>query len=489
MSTREAEVDYVIIGTGAGGATAARVLAEAGRSLLMLEEGPELSSRDRPRAVRDAMRLTFRDGGTMSTHSPTPMPILQGRLVGGSTAINSGIIWRMPEDVQQVWRERHGLAELLEPKKLESTFDQIERELSISEIPREVRGRNAELMEQAADTLALPGRVIRRNVKGCVGSARCLQGCPRDARQSMDVSYVPFAVARGAELWPLARADQLVLRGGRAVGVRGRFLSQQTRAAQGHFHVHARRGVIVAAGAIHTPLLLWRAGLRGLVGQRFQAHPGGAVVGRFEEPVVQGFGATQAYEVPLRERGYKLETLAMPPELLAARLPGVGEAWQTRLAELDHYAHWVAQVRMRALGSVRPGLLGGPVLRYHPLPEDLAKLREALALLVRMFFAAGAREVSHGIHGLPPLFDDPQQAQLIERAELGLHNVHLLASHLFGTACAGSDPRQSVVGPTLESHEVRGLYVMDASIFPTNMGVNPQHTIMALVFRAAEQLA
>lgn len=486
---RELEVDYAVVGTGAGGATAARVLAEAGRSLVMLEEGPQLGTADRPRAVRDAMRISFRDSGTMSTHSRTPLPVLQGRLVGGSTAINSGIIWRMPEDVRRVWVDDHGLGELVDGTRLDAIFTRIESELSIAETPPAVRGRNAALMERAAEALGLPGRAIDRNVSGCVGSARCLQGCPREARQSMDVTYVPRAVAHGAELWPLARVDRIVVRGGRAVGVAGQQIDGKSGRGQAPFFVRAKRGVIIAAGALHTPLLLRKAGLRGLVGERFQAHPGAAVVGRFAEPVVQGFGATQAYEVPLRERGYKLESLSMPPELLAARLPGVGASWQARLSELDHYAHWVTQVRMRALGSVRPSLRGAPVLRYEPLPDDLARVRESVALLARMFFAAGAREVSHGIHGLPPVLTDRSEVALIERTPLSLARIHLLASHLFGTACAGRDASRSVVGPDLGCHAVRDLYVMDASVFPTNLGVNPQHTIMAVAWSAAERLA
>ena len=132
---RDEEVDYVIIGTGAGGATAARVLSEAGRSLVLLEEGPRLTPAERPRAVLDAMRLSFRDMGTMATHSRTPFPVLQGKLVGGSTAINSGIIWRIPDDVRRTWRDEHGLGELVDDRGLDDVFGRIERELSIAETP------------------------------------------------------------------------------------------------------------------------------------------------------------------------------------------------------------------------------------------------------------------------------------------------------------------------------------------------------------------
>jgi choline dehydrogenase-like flavoprotein len=485
---REAEVDYVIVGSGAGGATAARVLADTGLALLVLEEGPSLRTEERPRAVADAMPLTFRDNGTLATHGAAPFPVLQGCLVGGSTAINSGIIWRMPDDVRLAWTEHHGLGALVEGPGLDAAFDRIERELSIAETPVEVRGRNAELMAEACRKLGLPGKPIVRNVRGCAGSARCLQGCPRAARQSMDVSYVPYALERGAMLWEGARADRIDIDAGRAVGVRGTLFDPRTRTRVGTFAVRARRGVIVAAGAVFTPMLLWKSGLRGAVGTRFQAHPGAAVVGFFDAPVLQGFGATQAYEVPMRDRGYKLETLSIPPELLAARIPGAGREWRERIAQLGNTAHWAAQVRMAAHGSVRPGLFGAPVIRYTPLPEDMAKLRESLALLVRMLFAAGAREVSHGIHGLPPIFHTASQAELIEAYPLQSHHVHLLASHIFGTACAGADPQRSVVDPRLETHAVRRLYVMDASVFPTNMGVNPQHSIMGIVMHAATQL-
>ena len=483
------DVDYVIIGTGAGGATAARVLSEAGHRLLMLEEGPLLSAAERPLAMSEAMHLTFRDNATLTTIGRAPFPVLQGRLVGGSTAINSGIIWRMPEDVRKSFQDEHGLGELVDERGLAQTFETLERELGVAETPTALRGENANLMARAASALGLPGKPIARNVVNCAGSARCLQGCPRNARTSMDVSYVPYAQARGALLWPLSRAEVIEVKRGVAVGVVGARLDPDTLAPCGRFRVRARRGVIVAASAIQTPLLLRSAGLRGLVGKRFQAHPGAAVVGFFDEPIVQGFGATQSYEVPQRERGYKLESLSLPPELLAARLPGVGPAWQRRLARLGHAAHWVAQVRMRAMGSVKPGWLGRPHIHYAPTPQDMAKLREAIALLVRMFFAAGAREVSHGLYGLPALFTQAEQAALIEQRALDPRHVHMLASHLFGTACAGQDPARSVVGPDLQCHAIRQLYVMDASVFPTNMGVNPQHSIMALAFRASSRLA
>jgi choline dehydrogenase-like flavoprotein len=486
--TLEDSADIVIVGTGAGGATAARVLSEAGLSVILIEEGPALAPEERSRGLLDAMSESMRDLATVSTHSSSPMPLLLGRCVGGSTAVNSGIIWRLPDDTRRDWSERFGLGSLLEERALDRIFSQIEAELDIAEVPRETRGGNADLLELGSQRLGLPGRAIRRNAKHCIGRARCLQGCPEGARQSMEISYVPRAMARGARLYPLARAGELWIERGRAVGVRGKLLRADGK-ADGRFELRARRAVIVAAGAIYTPVLLWNSGLRGAVGENFQAHPGAAVVGRFDHSVGMGFGATQAYEVPFREQGFKVESLTMPPELLATRLPGAGSDWQEQLSRLDHFAQFAAIQRVSARGRVRPGFFGMVDVRYELLPEDVQRLRHAVALMVRMMFAAGAVEVYPGVASAPERMTAPEQAEAVLDRKVQRKDFHLIASHHFGTAAAGGDPARSVVTPELQSHEVEGLYVMDASVLPTNLGVNPQHSIMALVFHAAERLA
>ncbi len=143
---------------------------------------------------------------------------------------------------------------------------------------------------------------------------------------------------------------------------------------------------------------------------------------------------------------------------------------------------------MSAHGRIRPGLFG-PDIRFSPSPEDIGKLQEALTLVARMMFTVGAEEVYPGVHGVPEVLRSLADVDALSARRWKKTDVHLVASHLFGTARAGVDAKTSVVGDDLESHDVAGLFVMDASVFPTNLGVNPQHSIMAIVHRAAERLS
>lgn len=491
MNSLEDVADFVIVGTGAGGATAARVLSAAGHSVVMLEEGARLVTAERPRDLLGAMAQAFRDMGTNATEGASPLPLLQARCVGGATAINSGIIWRLPDEVRRDWSERLGLGDLVDERGLSEAFDAIERELEIVDTTPGLWGGNAALMARGAEALGLPGKAIARNAARCKGSAQCLQGCPGEARQSMDVSYVPRAIRQGARLHTRARVDRVRFEGSRATGVEGAMLDAERRVV-GTLKVRARRAVIVAASAVQSPVLLRRSGLRGAVGESFMAHPGCAVVGRFDEPVGMGYGATQAYEVPLRERRMKLESISLPPEMIAARLPGAGAAWQERLAHLDHFAQWAVQVRMEAIGRVRPawfGRGGEASVRYAPTRADMLRVREGVATLCRMMFAAGAREVYPGIAGVRSVLRDPSEVVLVEAGEHPQAHYSMMASHLFASCPAGADAATSAVGPDLAVHGVSGLYVMDSSALPTNLGVNPQHSIMGVTWRAAERLA
>jgi choline dehydrogenase-like flavoprotein len=248
--------------------------------------------------------------------------------------------------------------------------------------------------------------------------------------------------------------------------------------------------VVLAASAIQTPVLLRASGLtRGPVGDRLMAHPGVSVTARFDEPVDMLTGATQGHEVTgWRGEGIKLETLGFDLSILGSRLPGAGAELAGRLAEADRYAVWGAAVRAGAHGSVRPGP-AGPIVRYALTETDLRTARRGVRRLGELFLAAGAREVYPGVAGFDRVVTDPRRmAAIDDLAPASPRAYAMTVTHLFGTARMGSDPATSVVGLDFGHHQAPGLYVADSSVFPSNLGVNPQIAIMALARLCADRV-
>jgi choline dehydrogenase-like flavoprotein len=203
------------------------------------------------------------------------------------------------------------------------------------------------------------------------------------------------------------------------------------------------------------------------------------------------FGATQGAEsIHFRKtERFKLETISLPPDLAAARVPGVGAELADRLSQLGHVAVWAAQVRAEAEGTVRGGWGGVDRVRYTMTQNDMRAARKAIALIARMMFEAGAKEVWPGVFGVPSVIRTIDDVKLLDNAPLEPRSYSFIATHLFGAARMGVDAGTSVVDPSFKVHGVDGLYVVDSSVFPTNLGVNPQHTIMAMSRLASHRLA
>lgn len=479
--------DVVVIGSGAAGAVAAHTFARAGLAVAIVEEGPWLKTRDVTDDVHTAFSRVMRQKGLQVLQGRAYMPMIQGRCVGGSTLVNSAIAWRVPEDVVDDWSARFGLGGAVSMRALEPHFDALEHDLSVRAVEEAVLGENNRLFIEQAKREGFEAAPMRRYDKGCKGSGLCMTGCPSAAKQSMSVSYVPWALRTGrARIFTSCRVDRVELRGGRAAAV-------VARSASGHLvHVHARHAVVVAASTVQTPNVLRRSGVRSNeLGQHFQVHPGLALGGLFDRPIEMAFGATQGAEsIAFRKSDrYKLETISLPPDLAAARIPGIGRELSERLAQLGHVAVWAAQIRAEAEGTVREGWGGVDRVRYTMTESDLRTTRKALGRIARMLFEAGAREVWPGVFGVPSVLRSIDEVRLLDEGPLEPRAYNFIATHLFGAARMGPDPAAAVVDTDFRVHGTEGLYVVDSSVFPTNLGVNPQHTIMAMSRLAAVRLA
>lgn len=442
-------VDVVVVGSGPAGATVAADLTTAGATVAVVEAGRWWATEEFAPSTFASMADTYRAMGSSMVVGPAPMPYVQGRMVGGSSPVNGAICWRLPRDVHRSWlASDRALDAALPWEALEVATDRIEARLGVAPTDPAVAGPKNELMAIGAEALGLEHRPIRRNVVGCRGLGRCLQGCPAGHKRSVDATLLADALAGGATVLSSTDVTSVVTARGRAVGILGR------AEGGGAVRVDARRAVVLAASAIQTPVLLLASGItQGPVGRYFSAHPGVSLAGRFPQPVRMWEGASQGHEVVgLRHEGLKFETLGLGIDLLGARLGGVGATLAGKLEHLDRYADWGAAVRAEAMGRVRC-VRGKPVVTYRLTARDVARFRRGLRVMGEMMFAAGAEVVEPGVRGFAPAVHDPRQlAHLEHQGPRSSASFTAAMTHLFGTARIGGDPAFSVVRPDFRHH-------------------------------------
>ena len=472
---RTVRADAVVVGTGAGGAVAAKELAEAGLDVVMLEEGEWVEPEELTARPRDLSPRLYRDGAQVVTLGNVAIPLLLGRAVGGTTILNSATCYRTPPALLEEWG-------LWTAEELDPYFRRVERTFNVCRVPREIAGANAHAMERGAERLGWSGEYLHRAARGCVGSGVCAFGCPTGGKQHTANTYVPLAWDAGATTFTGCRATEVLIADGRARGVMAR------TAGGGRLRVEADL-VVVACGTIHTPGLLARSGVAGrlprgaaaALGRNLSIHPCSGVWAEFEEPVEQWRGVPQAYAVDeFAAEGIMLEGWAGPPDMLALALPAAGAEHRRLMLNARHVAQAGLMIRDASRGRVRR-VAGRTVIRYDVGPRDVALLLRAIARAAELELAAGATAVHLPVRGASPVrrIEDLRSLDGVRAGQLGLSAFHPL-----GTAAAGT-----VVDADLRVRGVEGLLVADGSVVPSSLGVNPQLTIMTLATRAAFRAA
>ena len=479
------ECEVAIVGSGAGGAVAAAMLAEAGVDVLVLEAGDHYNRDNYPAGRLEAIAELYRDAGLTIAEGKPPIPVPVAKVVGGTTVINSGTCFRAPDSILDSWRTEFGVSWA---RDLDADFAEAEEFLRVTQLDPNRMGRNGQLAMEGAEALGLSSGPIHRNAGSCVQCSSCPYGCAIDAKRGMHVSYLPRAVAAGARVRAGVEAQRVLVEDGRAVG-----LACTARDGNGRnrpYTVRAKRAVIAAGGAFGTPELLLRSGLGGSqVGRNLRIHPACWVGARYEEEVRGWEGVMQSFYVDQWEQshGVLLEATFTPLAFGGAWLVGTGREHQRSMLNFGHVGSIGVQLRDTSVGRI--GLANEGALRasYKLNDEDAGKVVFGIARAAEVHFAAGASEVYPNIPRVGTL--KPEDLPLFESTRFKPSELRLEAFHPMGTARIASDPRRGVCAADGSVNGTRGLYVADASLFPNAPGVNPMMTIVAFAKQVAREVA
>ncbi|WOT04631.1 GMC family oxidoreductase [Shewanella youngdeokensis] len=494
------EADVIIVGSGAGGGTAAEILTRAGLSVIIVEGGPLKSSTHFNMEERTAYPDLYQQAAGMKT-TDKAIGIFQGRAVGGSTTVNWTTSIRTPSAALAYWASQKSVAGLT-PESLTPWFDKMEQRLNISEWAFDPNRNNAALKE-GCEHLGWDYTVIKRNVKGCWNTGYCGMGCPVNAKQSMLVTTIPAALEKGATLVSQAQVIKLEHRNEKVYALKARALDKMMKPLPIEITFKAKHYVL-SAGAIHTPTLMMHSKVPDpfeLIGKRTFLHPtllSGAV---FSDPINGHSGAPQSIYSDefvwkggaAGELGYKLEVPPIHPILIASKTIGYGQSHAELMDNFNQLQVTIALVRDgyhedSPGGAVRLTAHGSSL--DYPLTDVFWRsARRAFASMAELQFAAGAKKVLPISEGMPYLSSWSDAKKAIADMELAPLKTIVASAHVMGGCPFGEDPKISMVNSLGESHYFENLSVMDGSVFPTSLGANPQLSIYAITARNATHLA
>lgn len=483
--------EVVVVGSGAGGAVAAKVLAEAGHDVVLVEEGSWFTRENFNGEPGDMIPMMYRDAASNIIFGLPPVLVTLGKCVGGTTTINSATCFRTPSDVVSTWRDKHGCS-TLDYDELVPIFETVEKECSVTTLPPEHMSGSYHVVKRGAEALGIECKRLKHNVKGCEGRGVCQYGCPTGAKQSMDVSYIPAAINAGATMLANCKIEKIIVKEGAARGVAGRAIDPFSGVKGPNVEISART-VILACGALLTPALLMDNGLctsSKMAGRNLTIHPAGKVAAVMDEDVVGFEGVSQdAYIDAFRDKGIMMEGVFVPPGLLLSIFQGIGREHKEMARKYRRMAAFGFLVSDLPKGRVFKGRMGRRYTAVYNLSrEDARKMKEGVVKCVEIFLAAGSKEIYTGLRSVPVIRSEGELDTLRKKRIHAVDFSEPLAFHPLGTCRLGPDPAVSVLDQNLETHEVKNLFIVDGSIFPTSLGVNPMISIMTFAHRAASYI-
>jgi choline dehydrogenase-like flavoprotein len=473
---RTERADVCVIGSGAGGAVVGYHAARRGLQTLIVESGPYMRGSEMSHDACDMFPRLYKDGA-LQMNTSMDLFIIQGAAVGGSTVLANMVMFRTPERVLDEWQS---LGAVFDRAALHRSFETIERTLGVTDKPDPANvASSSRLLMKGAQAIGVPSRWMAKAVGACVGCGGCNIGCVFDHKRSTLTTYIPWAEQHGARVLADTTVDRIEWRRGRVTAL------QATTITGERIRIIAKQ-VVVSCGAIGSAGLLLKSKIRRNVGTRVSFNVGALLMLDFAEPI-DDFDGDQMTACAEGD-GYTIEAVAHGPMITALSTPGWTSEHGALMREYRHHTFATSLVPTRPVGRVfHSRLFGHEETQFHLPEDDLATLRRGLRMTARIFFAAGARRIFlptqavHAMHGEADL-------GAIDRVMTSPKRFNLGTSHPQGGVPLSDDPNIGAINADFALHGFENLYVCDASVFPTSVGVNPIESIMALADYAAPRI-
>lgn len=495
---QELSCDVCIVGSGAGGAHVAQRLATKGKSVIVLEEGGFHPSETFDMTERTMVPRLYQEAGGRGT-ADRSIQIVQGRAVGGTTVINWTTCFRTPKRVIDFWREHHHV-EGLSYEALVPHWEAVEKRLNVKQTTLEQVNKNNLVTWNGLEELGWHKDLLFRNVKNCAQTGYCGVGCPIDAKQSMLVTMLPEAVRAGADLYANAWVERIERDGRKCTKVVARLRDSGTDQPNGRTLTVKAKVVVLAAGGINTPALLLRSAVDAnrRTGMRTFLHPAIGVLGIHEERIDPFVGSPQyVHSDQFADRGpdkigLLIEGAPIFPMSLGGFFPSFGAEKQELMQLMPHLSITGALLHdgfdlndENEGGHVSLASNGRPRLDYRFSSRMQEGLKTAVDAAMRIQLAGGARQVITTHPRYARSMDEV--GRVLADAPFGPAQLSVFSAHVMGGCAMGISERMSVVDSrSMRHHGFDNLFVIDGSVFPTSLSVNPQLSIYGLASWASE---
>ncbi len=470
--------DVCIIGSGAGGSVVAYELTKQGKTVAMLEAGNYYTEDDIQIQTRDDVLLNLWKNHGIFLSNNFSVNVAQGQCVGGSTIINYGICFRFPEYVKKMWQEQHGVQ--LTDQEIDAAYTKVEQQYGVTGIQQE--GKSHEKIGQGCDVLGYSHGWMKKALRG-------------DKKQNALNTYLENSDHAKLKIFANCKAESVTKSGTTITKIQGIATDPDTKLK--HKVTVTAQKFVLAAGPIASSEFLLKnkiANSSGQVGKNFSLHPSSSVVGVFDEEIngqdysVMAYVCDQFSARKQEKFGYVIESVFVSPSQFSIIMPHFGEKNLDEVRKYHHVSMAGVLVHDQAVGQIKLNHNGDATLDYDLSKEDQEKMVDGMRKAALIYFKTDAKEVITGHIETTIIKNEGEIEEKIKSDSAGQGKLLIASAHPQGGNKMGSDSNVAVVDSYCKSHDLENLYICDASVFPTSIGVNPQLTVLMLATIAADHI-